>query len=201
VKQKNSLTTYLIIVICGFYFTAQYYPNILHLSLPLQQELFLIKSAYFPDGQLHGVDQGEYWRLITVALTHGSITHLLFNMLALWQLGTIIEQIYGKAKYTIIMLGALLAGSAASYFFNPSNVPAVGASGMIFGLFSALLVTSRKHGIDYKNVVGVIVINLLITFLVPNIDWHAHVGGLVGGALTTYLVGTFNRPQKRLGNI
>ena len=99
------------------------------------------------------------------------------------------------------MLGALLAGSAASYFFNPSNVPAVGASGMIFGLFSALLVTSRKHGIDYKNVVGVIVINLLITFLVPNIDWHAHVGGLVGGALTTYLVGTFNRPQKRLGNI
>ncbi len=200
-KERNSLTTYLIIVICGFYFTAQYYPNILHLSLPLQQELFLIKSAVFPDGQLHGVDQGEYWRLITVALTHGSITHLIFNMLALWQLGTIIEKVYGKGKYLVILLGSLLAGSAASYFFNPTNVPAVGASGMIFGLFAALLVTSRKYGIDYKNVVGVIVVNLLITFLVPNIDWHAHVGGLLGGALTTYLVRALNRPQKRLGDI
>lgn len=200
-KERNSLTTYLIIVICGFYFTAQYYPNILHLSLPLQQELFLIKSAYFPDGQLHGVDHGEYWRLITVALTHGSITHLLFNMLAFWQLGNIIEKIYGKAKYIAILLGSLLAGSAASYFFNPTNVPAVGASGMIFGLFAAMLVTSRKYGIDYKNVVGVIVLNLLITFLVPNIDWHAHVGGLIGGAIFTTLVRGFKGPQKRLRHI
>lgn len=200
-KERNSLTTYLIIVICGFYFTAQYYPNILHLSLPLQQELFLIKSAYFPDGQLHGVDHGEYWRLITVALTHGSITHLLFNMLAFWQLGNIIEKIYGKAKYSAILLGSLLAGSAASYFFNPTNVPAVGASGMIFGLFAAMLVTSRKYGIDYKNVVGVIVLNLLITFLVPNIDWHAHVGGLIGGAIATYLVRGLNGPKQRLRNI
>ena len=200
-REKNSLTTYLIIVICGFYFTAQYYPNILHLSLPLQQELFLIKSAYFPDGSLHGVNQGEYWRLVTVALTHGSITHLLFNMLALWQLGTIIEKIYGKAKYSLILLGSLPFGSAASYFFNPTNVPAVGASGMIFGLFAALLVTSRKYGIDYKNVVGVIVVNLMITFLVPNIDWHAHIGGLIGGAITTYLVRGFNGTQKRLRNI
>jgi len=201
VKERNSLTTYLIIVICGFYFTAQYYPNILHLSLPLQQELFLIKSAYFPDGQLHGVDHGEYWRLITVALTHGSITHLLFNMLAFWQLGNIIEKIYGKTKYIAILLGSLLAGSTASYFFNPTNVPAVGASGMIFGLFAAMLVTSRKYGIDYKNVVGVIVLNLLITFLVPNIDWHAHVGGLIGGAITTYLVRGLNGPKQRLRNI
>lgn len=200
-KERNSLTTYLIIVICGFYFTAQYYPNILHLSLPLQQELFLIKSAYFPDGQLHGVDHGEYWRLITVALTHGSITHLLFNMLAFWQLGNIIEKIYGKAKYSVILLGSLLAGSVASYFFNPTNVPAVGASGMIFGLFAAMLVTSRKYGIDYKNVVGVIVLNLLITFLVPNIDWHAHVGGLIGGAIATYLVRGLNGPKQRLRNI
>ena len=200
-KEKNSLTTIIIVVICGFYFTAQYYPNILHLSLPLQQELFLIKDAYFPDGKLHGVNQGEYWRLITVALTHGSITHLLFNMLALWQLGHSIETIYGKGKYVVILLGSLLAGSAASYFFNPSNVPAVGASGMIFGLFAALLVTGRRYGIDYKNVIGVIVVNLLITFLVPNIDWHAHVGGLIGGAITTYLVRGFNRPQQHLRNI
>jgi len=200
-KERNSLTTYFIIVICGFYFTAQYYPNILHTSLPLQQELFLIKSAYFPDGRLHGVDHGEFWRVFTVALTHGSITHLLFNMLALWQLGTIIEKIYGKAKYTIILTGSLILGSAGSYFFNPTNVPAVGASGAIFGLFGALLVSGRKYGVDYRNVVGVIVVNLLITFLVPNIDWHAHVGGLIGGAITTYLVRGFNGTQKRLRDI
>ena len=62
-KLKNSLTTNLIVVICGFYFSASFFPNILHTSLPLQQELFLIKSAVFPDGQLHGVDHAmrEAW--------------------------------------------------------------------------------------------------------------------------------------------
>ncbi len=200
-KQKNSLTTYLIVVISGFYFTAQYYPNILRLGITLQEELYLIKNAYFPDGSMHGVVQGEYWRFITVALTHGSITHLLFNMLAFWQLGNIIEKIYGKTTYSVILLGSLLMGSLASYIFNPSNVPAVGASGMIFGLFASLLVTNRKNTVDYKNVIGVIVVNLLITFLVPNIDWHAHVGGLIGGALTTLIVRGFNRPQQRLRNI
>ena len=200
-KERNSLTTYLILLISGFYLTASYYQNILHMSLQLQQELFLIKDAYFPDGQLHGVNQGEYWRLITVALTHGSFTHLLFNMLALFQLGNIIENIYGKTKYIVILLGSLITASFASYLFNPSVQPAVGASGMIFGLFAALLITGRKNGIEYKNVVGVIVVNLLITFLVPNIDWHAHVGGLIGGAIFTTLVRGFNGPQKRLRHI
>lgn len=200
-RLKNSLTTNLIVVICGFYFTASFFPNILHTTLPLQQELFLIKKAYFPDGLLHGVDQGEYWRLVTVALTHGSWLHLLFNMLALAQLGSAIETIYGRSRYVFILLVSLLTASTASYFFNPTNVPAVGASGMIFGLFAALMVSGRRYGVDMKNVVGVVIINLLITFLVPNIDWHAHVGGLIGGAIATYLVRSFNSPKKRLGNI
>ena len=124
-RLKNSLTTNLIVVICGFYFTASFFPNILHASLPLQQELFLIKNAVFPDGQWHGVDQGEYWRLVTVALTHGSWLHLLFNMLALAQLGSAIETIYGRTRYVFILLVSLLTASTASYFFNPTNVPAV----------------------------------------------------------------------------
>lgn len=199
--QKRSITTVLIVVISAFYLVAAYFPAITGWNLPLQQQLFLIRSAVFPDGSAHGVDHGEYYRLITVALTHGSLTHLLFNMVALFQLGTSVEAFYGRLKYGFILFASLLAGSAASYIFNPPNMPAVGASGMIFGLFGALVVTGKRMGVDYRAVGGVIVINLLITFIVPNIDWHAHIGGMAGGALATYLVIMFNRPQKRLRNI
>jgi membrane associated rhomboid family serine protease len=51
-----------------------------------------------------------------------------------------------------------------------------------------MLVTGRRMGVDYRSVGGVIAVNLLITFVVPNVDWHAHVGGIIGGAAATYLV-------------
>jgi rhomboid protease GluP len=76
----------------------------------------------------------------------------------------------------------------ASFYFNPENVPAVGVSGAIFGLFAAMLVTGKRMGVDYRSVGGIIVVNLIITFVVPQIDWHAHVGGLVGGAAATYII-------------
>ena len=73
---------------------------------------------------------------------------------------------------------------------------------MIFGLFGAILVTGRRMGVDYRQIVGVVGANLLITF-VPgaNIDWHAHLGGLVGGAVVTFIINGLNRPKQRLRNI
>ena len=97
----------------------------------LQFELALYGAA---------VDQGQYYRLLTVALVHGGWLHLIFNMLALLSIGSLIENFYGRNKYILILLVSLLAGSLASYFFNPPQTIAVGASGMIFGLFGALAV-------------------------------------------------------------
>ena len=199
--KRNSLTTILIVVITGAYIVANYLSNLVP-GLPLQERLFLIKYALLSDGLPHGIKSGEYYRFFTVALTHASFTHILFNMLALYSLGTAVENYFGRAKYSVILIASLFTASYISNYFASSNVPAVGASGMIFGLFGAILVTGRRMGVDYRQTLGVVGINLLITFIPgANIDWHAHLGGLVGGALITLFINGFNRPKKSLGYI
>ena len=199
--KRNSLTTVLIVVISGAYLIANYFASIIP-GLPLQERLFLIKYALLSDGLPHGINSGEYYRYFTVALTHANITHILFNMLALFSLGTAVENYYGRLKYTVILIGSLFSASYISNYFAITNVPAVGASGMIFGLFGAILVTGRKMGVDYRQTLGVVGVNLLITFIPgSNIDWHAHLGGLAGGALITLIISGFHRPKKSLGYI
>ena len=185
-QAKRSLTNTLIGVITGAFLIAQYFPNLT--NPPVQEYLFLINKAILSDGQVHGVGAGEWWRLLTVVLTHAGWLHLGSNMLALWSVGNPLEAFYGKAKYALIFLVSLIAASLLSNYFNPANVPAVGASGAIFGLFGAMLVTGRRMGVNYQNIAGIIVVNLIITFTVPGIDWHAHVGGLLGGALVGYFL-------------
>ena len=166
-REKQSLTQSLIILIVGSFLIEKYlYPGL------FQQ--FALYGPY--------VKNGEYWRLFTVALLHANWMHLLFNMLALWSIGTPVEQIFGRARYIIIFIGSLLTASIASAYFGPPAA-AVGASGAIFGIFGALLAIGRRAGANYQNVLGTVVINLGITFLVPGIDWRAHVGGFIGGYL------------------
>jgi membrane associated rhomboid family serine protease len=114
-------------------------------------------------------------------------------MLALFSLGTAIENYLGRNKYIFILITSLLFGSLTSYFFNPLTSVAVGSSGMIFGLFGALLVMGKRMGANLKEGLGLIALNLAIPFVIPGIDWKAHLGGLIGGALATTLV----RPKKR----
>ena len=87
---------------------------------------------------------GEYWRLLTPVLVHGSIIHLGFNMYALWIIGPIVEALYGHTRFLGIYLLCAAAGSAASYMFSDARF-SVGASGAVFGLFGALLVADRVH--------------------------------------------------------
>ncbi len=137
---------------------------------------------------------GEYWRLLTVALVHGSIIHLMFNMYALWIIGPIVESLYGPWRYLSIYLICIAAGSAASYATS-ANL-AVGASGGVFGLFGALLVADRVHQPaltrNARNLtmqIGLLIgINLLIGFTIPQIDNAAHIGGLLAGAAMGFLV-------------
>jgi len=140
------------------------------------------------------VNNGQYYRLLTVALVHGGWVHLICNMLALFSIGTPIENFYGKNKYIFILFASLISGSLASYLFNPLNTYAVGASGMIFGLFGALAVTGKRMGANLKEASTLIAVNLAIPFLIPGIDWKAHLGGLGGGCLATLLI----KPKKRV---
>jgi membrane associated rhomboid family serine protease len=104
-------------------------------------------------------------------------------MLALHSLGTQIESILGKTKFLVIFFISLLAGSLTSAYFLPFNGYSIGVSGAVFGLFGAILVIYKKYGADLKSTLITVGLNLAIGFTIPGIDWRAHVGGLLGGAV------------------
>ena len=194
-KLKNSLTTTLIVVISGFFIIATYAPTITWGGLNLQDNLLLINKAVFSDNQVHGVYAGEWWRVLTVVLTHANWLHLGSNMLVFFQLGNIVEHYYGRARYAFILLASAVAASFSCLLLDPVNHPSVGASGMIFGLFGVMLVTGKRMGVDFRQVMGLLVLNIAFSF-VPGVDWHAHIGGLLGGALAALLLRTITPRQR-----
>lgn len=131
------------------------------------------------------VASGEWWRLITSAFLHapGSIFHILFNMWALFVLGPPLEALLGRLRFATLYILSALGGSALIYLTGPIGVPSIGASGAIFGLFGATFVVARRLNLDTRWIVGLLGINLVITFTIPNISWQAHVGGLVTGLI------------------
>jgi membrane associated rhomboid family serine protease len=185
-NQKQSLTTSLIVLITGSFLLTEFvFPD-------LQSQLALLHGGNYANGYFPGVSTGQWYRLLTVALTHAGWLHLIFNMLALYSIGTPVESYFGKFRFGTIFFGSLLGASAASLYFGPDNIYAVGASGAIYGLFGALFVIGKKAGANYQNIFGVLLINLLMTFTISGIDWRAHVGGLITGAVIAYPL-TFRR--------
>ena len=129
------------------------------------------------------VADGEVYRLITSAFLHNGITHILFNMFALFVVGPPLEIWLGRLRFIALYLLSALGGSVVVYLFSPLNAATVGASGAVFGLFAATFVVGKKVNVDIRWVVIMIVINLVITFTVPSISWQGHLGGLVTGGV------------------
>jgi rhomboid protease GluP len=134
------------------------------------------------------VADGEYWRLWSVTLLHGDFLHLAFNMYALYLAGSIVERWYGSIRFGLFYLACAAAGSTASFVFG-SDVPSVGASGAIFGLFGVLLgagwvhhpVDRQSRGIMSQLLV-LVLINIAFGFASGSrIDNAAHLGGLAAG--------------------
>ncbi|MEU8618253.1 rhomboid family intramembrane serine protease [Streptomyces sp. NPDC048623] len=153
----------------------------------LVDELDMIGHAYNPLlGEVVGVADGEWYRLITSTFLHQEAAHFVFNMLGLWVIGGIVEPELGRIRYAALCLVSGLSGSALVYLFAPENQGALGASGIVFGLIGAWVVLARRHHYDMRPVLLFVAISLVFTFARPGVSWQAHVGGLIGGALLTY---------------
>jgi membrane associated rhomboid family serine protease len=148
-------------------------------------------SRLFEEGALSGpaVADGDYWRLVTAGFLHAGFFHLLFNMLSLYILGGLLEPAVGRLRFGLIYIVSLLAGSFGALVLTP-DAPTVGASGAIFGLMGATAIVMRNRGMSVmESGLGVwIVLNLVITFSVPNISVGGHIGGLLGGALAALVL-------------
>jgi membrane associated rhomboid family serine protease len=145
----------------------------------------------FFDGALIGaaVEQGDWYRLVTAAFLHGSLIHLLFNMLALWWIGSMVEENLGTARYLLVYFASALAGSAGALIMTGPLEITIGASGAVYGILGALLILEwMRTGTLAGPALTLIVLNLALTFTIPNISIGGHIGGLVGGIAATYAV-------------
>jgi membrane associated rhomboid family serine protease len=136
-----------------------------------------------------GIADGQYYRLLTSMFLHEPpsaggtfFLHILFNMWALFVVGPPLEALLGRVRFVALYLLAGLAGSVLAYVLTAPNIPELGASGAIFGLFGALLVVGRKLRLNIQPIALTIGLNLVLTFSMSGISWQAHIGGLVAGA-------------------
>ena len=137
-----------------------------------------------PTGGLAG---GEWWRLVSAIFLHAGLLHLAFNAYALWIFGSVIEREIGRLEMLAVFLATGVFAGAASYAFATEYTVAVGASGAVFGLVGAFIAYNylRRHNVmaqaRLRSALMLLVINAVIGFSIPAIDWRAHLGGLVAG--------------------
>lgn len=177
--------------------------------------LIVLNLMVFLYGVLHGNDElinmfgnnyelvqnGEFYRLFTCMFVHADILHILFNMIALYSIGPVVERYYGKSKFLLIYLVSGLLGSIFSGVFMTADSISIGASGAIFGLLGSICYFTYYYratlqGILRGSIIPVIIINLVIGFLSTSIDLSAHIGGLIGGILISMAIGIGDKHRK-----
>jgi membrane associated rhomboid family serine protease len=155
----------------------------------------------FEDGALVGaaIDvNGDWYRLVTAMFLHAGVLHIAFNMLALYWLGTVVEQALGTWRFLLVYFVSGLAGSAGALLLTGPFAVTVGASGAIFGIMGALLVLEYvATGTFAGQALTLILLNLALTFAIPNISVGGHLGGLVGGVLATFVLVQFRHTAQR----
>ena len=177
--------------------------------------LIVLNLMVFLYGVLHGNDElinmfgnnyelvqnGEFYRLLTCMFVHADIMHILFNMIALYSIGPVVERYYGKSKFLLIYLVSGLLGSIFSGVFMTADSISIGASGAIFGLLGSICYFTYYYratlqGILRGSIMPVIIINLVIGLISSSIDLSAHIGGLIGGILISMAIGIGDKHRK-----
>lgn len=168
-RRARTPATFVLLAVIGVGYAAQF----------LLGDVVTYTLAFYPP-----LMWAEPWRFITSAFVHGGIVHVMFNAYSLWVLGNLIERVVGSARFVIIFGVSIVAGAIAVALMSPNSV-VIGASAGIFGLFAAMFIVNRSFGGNNVSLAVIIGLNLAIGFIVPGISWQAHLGGLLGGAMTT----------------
>ena len=184
-KPKKIVVTYVLIALCNLVY-------ILQILFPSLTTLGAVNGSL--------VRSGQVYRLVTGMFMHGSIWHLLCNMYSLYVIGCATENYFGKKKFLLIYFVSGIIGSMFSCIFNTSW--SLGASGAIFGLMGALCYFGYYYRLYmgkalYSEIIPVIVLNLALSLIVSNIDFYAHIGGLIGGVFITIGLGIKNKTDKQ----
>jgi len=134
---------------------------------------------------------GQWWelyRLVTSGFVHYGLVHILFNMVILYRFGEMLEPALGPVRLACLYFASLLTGSFGALLLTPHALTG-GASGAVFGLIGAAAIGLHQRGVNvwHSGVGGLIVVNLVLSFVIAGISIGGHLGGLAGG----FLVGAF----------
>jgi membrane associated rhomboid family serine protease len=151
--------------------------------------------ALFP----YWVDHGQYYRLFTASFVHFGILHIALNMFVLATVGPQLEAVLGRVRFGALYLVSIAGSSALSYLLLPDNgAISGGASGAIFGLMGGLFVVAKRLNLDTRQLNGWIIYSLVFSFIPGlNVDWRAHIGGLITGGAVTW--GMVHAPRQNRG--
>jgi rhomboid protease GluP len=136
--------------------------------------------------------EGRWWTLLTAVYLHGSLLHVLFNMMWVRQLVPPVEELFGPARLFVLFTGAGVAGFAVS---NLTGVPlTIGASGAVFGLLGAMVQYGRSRGgafglAVFRQYGQWALVMFALGFLMPGINNAAHAGGFAAGYAIARLFG------------
>ena len=147
------------------------------------------------------IQEGHWWTLLTATYLHGSILHILFNMLWLRQVGPLVSELFGASRFFIIYTIAGISGSIVSVIAGTPLF--VGASGAIFGLFAALIYYGWHRGGTFgSNILRQMIIWAAIAFvfgfMAKGVDNWGHLGGFIGGAVAAVVFGYNERKRQVL---
>lgn len=151
------------------------------------------------------IASGEPWRLLTYAFLHGGLLHLVLNSYFLIVIGPMLEQLLGTTRFAVVYVVSALGGGIAATLWSP-GFPIVGGSGALFGMLGTVLALNMRQGrhfLDFmsyhgpRQIVVLIVLNLVIGMVVPIISNSGHIGGLIAGFALTFcfLVRGRDRPD------
>ncbi|MBR4718797.1 MAG: rhomboid family intramembrane serine protease [Lachnospiraceae bacterium] len=141
------------------------------------------------------VSQGQVYRMFTAMFLHGGAEHLLSNMVMLYAAGDLLERRIGHVKFALVYLLSGLAGNAVSYLFEMLSglrYTSVGASGAVYGIMGVIIALALKkaEGFDIpkRRIFLALVFSIYSSFAIPNIDYSAHIGGLLFGLVSGFII-------------
>ncbi|MCD4743822.1 MAG: rhomboid family intramembrane serine protease [Desulfobacteraceae bacterium] len=160
--------------------------------------VFLGASGTIPINVYH-----EWWSLITANFLHGSLLHIIFNMLALHQIGSLVSSVYGKYRMFVIFIITGISGFYLSYLAGIEVT--IGASAAVCGLIGATLYYGKSRGgifgeTIYKQTMGWVIFIVLFGVLIPNVNNWGHGGGLISGILLGWLLGYNEKINENTGH-
>lgn len=140
----------------------------------------------------------ELWRWFTAMFLHGGFQHLLFNCFALFVFAPPLERFLGIGRYALLYVGSGLLGNMLSALYGPDYTVSVGASGAVYGIYGAYvaIIAFRRARLDeasVKTVKIILLMGFVYSFLMANINWLAHLGGVIGGFLIYLLMDSMRR--------